>query len=132
EMIPVRDAPGLDMPIRDHVVTPLQYPVEGASMGYQAFARIGVDQLIDQLVDDRVFQAHGVAAAGFVGTFGLPELALFVARRTGLREAADHHIEIPRAQAIDVLGNVDPTDHQIDPQIAEVALERQQYPLELG
>ncbi|MNM89464.1 hypothetical protein D3C81_1016960 [compost metagenome] len=98
----------------------------------QALSRIGVDQLLHQGVDGRVLQADEVAAAGIVGGGALPELALLVTRGVGLRVAADDHVEIPRAQAVDVLRDIDPADHQVDTQVRQVALERQQDALEFG
>src|SRR5690606_184468 len=43
-----------------------------------------------------------------------------------------YHVEIPRAQPVDVLGNVDTAQLHVNPQGRQVALEGQQYPLEIG
>src|SRR5690606_1919111 len=107
EAIPVGDAPGLDMPVRDHVEAPQQHAVQPPGAGGKLLARVGVDKAFDDLVDGWVLQADEVAAARIVGTGGVPVLALFVARRVGLAEAADDHVEITRAQAVDVLRNID-------------------------
>ncbi|MNF77185.1 hypothetical protein D3C84_593250 [compost metagenome] len=80
DVVPVRHAPGLDVPVGDHVIAPLQHPVERPGVRHQAVARVGIDQLLDQLVDGRVPEADVVAAAGLVGAFRFPELALFVTR----------------------------------------------------
>ncbi|MNE85682.1 hypothetical protein D3C80_1827100 [compost metagenome] len=79
-VVPVRHAPGLDVPVGDHVITPLQYAIQRSSVGHQTIARVGIDQVFDQLIDDRILQTHGVAAAGLVGGGAHPELALLVTR----------------------------------------------------
>src|SRR5690606_2241137 len=126
------DAPGLDMPVGDHVVAPQQHTVQRPGVGDQLLARVGVDKAFDDLVDGWVLQADEVAAARIVGTGGVPVLALFVARRVGLAEAADDHVEITRAQAVDVLRNVDTANHHLDTEISQISLEWQQNTLELG
>src|SRR5690606_31778348 len=109
-VVPVGHAPALDVPVGHHVVAPLQYAIQRTCVGHQAFARVGVDQAFHQLVNGRVFEAHAVAAARFVGGGAHPVLALLVARRVGLRKTADHHVEVPRAYAVDVLRDVDAAD----------------------
>ena len=98
----------------------------------QALARIGVDQLFHQLVDGRVAQADEVAAARVVGGAAAPVFALLVARRVGLREAADDHVVVTRAQAGDVLRDIDAANVEVDAQVGKVTLEWQQDALELG
>src|SRR3990167_1277424 len=132
EAVPVGHAPGLDVPVGDDVMAPQQHAVEGPGVGDQALPGVGVDQAFDQLVDGWVFQADEVAAAGVVGAARVPVLALLVTRRIGLAEAAHDQVEIPRAQAVDVLRDIDPANHQFHAEIGHVALERQQYALEFG
>ena len=79
-----------------------------------------------------IAQADEVAAARFVGAAGVPEFALFVAGRVGLHPAGDHHVEIARAQPVDVLGDVHKAYLHVDAQLGEVALVGQQHALEVG
>lgn len=77
-------------------------------------------------------EADEIAATGIVGAGGVPVFALLVARRVGLAEAADDHVEVTRAQAVDVLRNVDAANHQIHAKVSQIALEWQQHTLEFG
>ncbi len=79
-MLPAGDAPGVDVVVGHHVVTPEQYAVQRAGVVEQALPRVGIDQPVDQCVDGRVFQTEVVAAAGVVGTARMPVFTLFVAR----------------------------------------------------
>ncbi|MCY1541068.1 hypothetical protein D9M68_767410 [compost metagenome] len=49
-----------------------------------------------------------------------------------MAEAADDQVEIPRAQAIDVLRDVNAANHQLHAEVGQVAFEWQQDALELG
>ncbi len=98
----------------------------------QALPRVGLDQAFHQAVDGRVLEADEVAAAGLVGAAGMPELSLFVAWRVGLRPGRRGHVEIPRAQAVDELRDVDATDLHVDAKFGQVALERQDDPFHVG
>ncbi|MCY1436845.1 hypothetical protein D9M71_529830 [compost metagenome] len=119
------------MPVGDHVVAPQQHAVQRAGVVDQALPAVGLDQAFDQGVDGRVLEADQVAAAGVVGAAGVPIFSLLVAWRAGLAETADDQVEVPRAQAVDVLRDVGAADLQLDAEAGQVALERQQHALEL-
>src|SRR3546814_18944380 len=92
---------------REHIVAPQQHGGERASALDQAFAAGRRDHQFDQLVDDGVLDAGVVAAGSFVGCRAAPILALLVSRRERLCRRDDHHVEVQRAQALDVLRGVD-------------------------
>ncbi len=47
-------------------------------------------------------------------------------------QLADDHVVVPRAQAVDVLRDVDPAQLHVDAKFREVALERQDDPFHVG
>src|SRR3546814_11180194 len=67
----------------------------------------------------------GVVAAGsFVGCRAAPILALLVSRRERLCRRDDHHVEVARAQALDVLRGVDKARPHLDAEAAQIEAER--------
>src|SRR3546814_5128821 len=72
----------------------------------------------------------GVVAAGsFVGCRAAPILALLVSRRERLCRRDDHHVEVARAQALDVLRGVDKARPHLDAEAAQIEEEGQENPL---
>lgn len=68
------------MVLGDHVMVPLQHPVQGATAQHQLLPVRGLDDLLHQIVHRRVLDADQVAAAGLVRGGGMPVVPLLIAR----------------------------------------------------
>ena len=88
-------------------MAPLQDPVERPAIDDQLGAVRRVNELLEQLVDDRILDADFIAAAGHVRRLRPPEIALLVARRERLREQRGDHVEIKILAALLVLRRID-------------------------
>ena len=78
EAVPVGDPVNPDMPLRDHVMVPLQDAVQRPGRGDQGFPVLCIDDFVDERVDCRVFNANRVTASLTVCGGRAPVIALFV------------------------------------------------------
>ena len=72
------------------------------------------DHQIDQPIDSRVLNADEIAAPRSVGSATAPVIALFVARRQGLRQRNTDHIVVEILDPIFVLRRIDNTNAGLD------------------
>src|SRR5690606_21829936 len=93
--------------------------VERAGCGDQLLAVLGVDDLVDQSIDDRVFDAGDIARTRRVGRLAAPVVALLVAGRFALREARGDRLEFESLVTLDVLRRVDDAQRGINAETPE-------------
>src|SRR3546814_13541392 len=78
---------------------------------------------------DTLFPYTTLFRSSFVGCRAAPILALLVSRRERLCRRDDHHVEVARAQALDVLRGVDKARPHLDAEAAQIEEEGQENPL---
>ena len=100
---------------------PQKDAVESVRRGNKLLAVLGVDDMVDQLVDRLILDANEVHAALAVRSLAAPIIALFVAGRFRLGEVADDHVVIEIVQPARVLRRIDQADIAVDAKPVEIA-----------
>src|SRR3546814_413097 len=102
--------------------------VERAGALNQALAARRRNDQLDQFVDHRVLDAGIVPARRLVCRRAAPIFTLLVPWRQRLRDVGDEHVEVARAQALDVLRGIDEARAHLDAEAPQVEEEGQQDP----
>ncbi len=120
EAVPARHPLVRNMPHRHDEVMPQEHSVERLGRRQELFARFGVDQPFDEMVDRCILNARIVAAAFALGGFGAPILPLFVPGRQRLRPACPDHVELEVLHAPGHLGTVEGSHPRLDSKLLEL------------
>ena len=74
--IPIRDRVGAAVPLRDDVLVPQKNTIQCPRRCRQTLAVLRAGEPLDQVIDNRVFDAGVIVAAGLVGKVRIPEPSL--------------------------------------------------------
>ncbi len=102
------------MKLGNHVVSPLQYPIQRPTMHHQTLSVRRRNQRLDEFIDGGGADTGQILASGPFGRFRGPEVPLLVSRRSGLTPGVDDHVEIEAVHAATVLRGVDGAHPGID------------------